>query len=557
MHSNKRKLSRLAGTVVMSLVALNAVSQALAATPAKGAAAGTSVTPGAQKSADTSRPRLVLSIMVDQLRTDYLEYLQALMGDKGFRRLMDEGVYLRDVDFGTTGLDRLSGTALVYTGAYPSVNGITGSESYDAESLRRLPVMHSAASGYSPEHLKLSTISDEVAIDGAGLGLVYAIATDPQQSVTMAGHAGTGAFWLDTDRGRWTMAPYYERNQQAEVILNRRPALSARIDTMQWKPLLADPSRYPGIPAQKRQYPFRHTFPSRARDVYSMFAASARANEEVTALAIDCLEGMSLGRRDAIDMLSIGYTAAPFKYVKDGDYRLELEDTYLRLDRDLQRLLDAVDRYVGLKNAVVILSSTGYYNDATPDAARFRIPSGDFSARRALSLLNSFYSARYGNGNYVAAFDNGRFHLNRKLLSQRAIPLEEASQAGKEFLEKMSGVAEVYTTAEVTSSPLESLQSLRRSIDARTGGDIIVLLTPGWNLVDDTTVPSTITPVRLSATATPAFFLSPSLKAETIDTPVDATALAPTFARILRIRSPNGASAKAAPGIMPSPAVAR
>lgn len=530
----------------MSLVALHTVSQVYAVTLQGDAAASARVSSDGGGSAATgkARPRLVLSIVVDQLRTDYLEYLQELMGDEGFRRLMTKGVYMRDVDFGVSGLDAVSGTSLIYTGAYPNVNGITGSSRYDASALKSVPALHSATSGYSPENLKLSTISDEVAIDGAGLATIYAIAADPQQAVAMAGHAGSGAIRLDADRGNWAAIPYYGNNQQASFMLSRRPALSARLDTMQWKPLLADLASYPGIPAQKRQYPFRHTFPTRARDVYEMFAASARSNEEVTTLAIDCLQTMSMGKRDVIDMLNIAYTAAPFKYVKDGDYRLELEDTYLRLDRQLARLLSAVDRYVGADNTVVMLTSTGYYDDATPVDPRYRIPSGDFSARRAMSLLNSFYCARYGNADYVAAYENGRFHLNRKLLQQRDIPLEEAAEAGKDFLERMSGVAEAYTTDEVTSSSLEALAPLQRITDPRNGGDIIISVTPGWNLIDDTRVPSTTTPVRLSATETPAFFMAPSLEAVTIDTPVDATALAPTFSRILRIRSPNGAASK-------------
>lgn len=526
----------------MSLVALNTVAQVYAAS-ARSAATPTAHSTPDNRTAANSRPKLVLSIVVDQLRTDYLEYLQELMGADGFRRLMTSGVYLRDVDFGVKGLDALSGTALIYTGAYPNVNGITGSMRYDAAALKNVPSLQSA-SGYSPENLKLSTISDEVAIDGAGLGLIYSIASDPQQAVVMAGHAATGAIRLDANRGNWSTIPYYGDNQQASLMLSRRPALSARIDTMQWKPLLADLNLYPGIPAQKRQYPFRHTFPSRSRDVYSMFAASARSNEEITGLAIDCLRTLSMGKRDAIDMLNVAYTTAPFKYVKDGDYRLELEDAYLRLDSQLARLFKAVEQYVGLDNTVVMLSSTGYYNDATPVDARYRLPAGDFSARRAMSLLNSFYCARYGNADYVAAYENGRFHLNRKLLQQRDIPLAEAAEAGKDFLERMSGVAEAYTTEEVTSSSIPALLPLQRITDPRNGGDIIIEVTPGWNLVDDTRVPSSTSPVRLSATETPAFFMAPSLPAVTIDTPVDATALAPTFSRILRIRSPNGAADK-------------
>lgn len=538
------RFNRFAGAVVMSLVALQTLSQVYAAS-LQGEAAPSARVASDRKTTDyASRPKLVLSIVVDQLRTDYLEYLQQLMGEEGFRRLMTQGVYLRDVDFGVSGLDAVSGTSMIYTGAYPNVNGVTGASRYDAQALRNVPSLQSATAGYSPENLKLSTISDEVAIDGAGLATIYAIAADPQQAVVMAGHAGTGAFRLDASRGNWATLPYYGDNQQASFMLSRRPSLSARIDTMQWKPILSDLSKYPGIPAQKRQYPFRHTFPSRARDVYDMFAASARCNEEVTTLAIDCIRTLSMGKRDVIDMLNIAYTAAPFKYVKDGDYRLELEDTYLRLDLQLARLLNAVDQYVGADNAVVMLTSTGYYDDATPVDARYRIPAGDFSARRAMSLLNSFYCARYGNADYVAAYENGRFHLNRKLLQQRDIPLTEAAEAGKDFLERMSGVAEAYTTEEVTSSSLPALQPLQRITDPREGGDIIISVTPGWNLIDDTRVPSTTTPVRLSATETPAFFMAPSLTAVTIDTPVDATALAPTFSRILRIRSPNGAAAK-------------
>ncbi len=534
----------------MSLVALHTVSQVLAASAKGGGASGALPAVSAAsvskdpKLSGTSRPKLVLSIVVDQLRTDYLEYLEHLMVDNGFRRLMGSGVYLRDVEFGVSGLDAVSGTALLYTGAYPNINGVTGSTRYDASALRNVPALFSSSEGYGPSNLRLSTISDELAIDGAGLGLIYSIATDAQQAAVMAGHAGSGAIRLDTDKGQWSSIPYYGTSQQTSMMLSRRAALSARIDTMQWKPLLPDLNSYPGIPAQKRQYPFRHTFSSRSREVYSMFASSARANEEITTLAIDCIRTLSMGKRDVIDMLNVAYTAAPFKYVKDGDYRLELEDTYLRLDRQLARLLDAAEHYVGAENLVVMLCSTGYYDDATIDDPRYRIPSGDFSTRRAMSLLNSFYCARYGNADYVSAYENRRFHLNHKLLQERDIAPREAAEAGKDFLERMSGVAQAYTTEEVTASSLPELQPLQRITDPQNGGDIIIEVAPGWNLIDDTTVPTTNIPVRLSTTETPAFLMAPSVAPVVIDTPVDATALAPTFSRLLRIRSPNGASAK-------------
>lgn len=525
MRNRNSNLYRIAGAVVMGLVAINAVSQA--------------------RASEFSRPRLVLSIVVDQLRTDYVEYLQHLMGEGGFRRLMDKGVYMRDVEFGASGLDAVSGTSIIYTGAYPNVSGVTGASRYDVESLRNVPTLYSQSSGFSPENLILSTVSDEIAIDGAGLGMIMSIACDPQQAIIMSGHAGTGAVRLDSERGNWTSIPYYGNNQQLSMILSRRPALSSRIDTMQWKPLLVNLNDYPGIPAQKRQYPFRHTFPSRSRDVYEMFATSARANEEITTIAIDCLKSMSMGQRDAIDMLNLAYTAAPFKYVKDGDYRLELEDSYLRLDRQLERLFKAVEQYVGWDYTVIMLSSTGYYNDATPVDSKYRIPSGDFSTKRAVSLLNSFYSASYGNDSYVTSYENGRFHLNHKLLQQKGVPVSEAAEQGKDFLQKMRGIARAYTAEEITGSVLPSLQSLQRITDPRNSGDIIIEVTPGWNLIDDTRIPAQVTPIRLSATDTPAFIFAPGLTSTIINTPVEASSLAATLSRILRIRSPNGSSSKA------------
>ena len=327
--------------------------------------------------------------------------------------------------------------------------------------------------------------------------------------------------------------------------LNYRRPLSQRIDTMQWKPLLADLNRYPGIPSQKRRYPFRYTFPSTGRDTYRMWAASPKANEEVTSLAIEYLRSLQLGRRgDAIDMLNVGLTAAPFKYVKDGDYRLELEDTYLRLDRELARLLNAIDKTTGLSNTLIFLSSTGYYNNATADDPKYQIPSGDFSAKRALSLLNAFYTSRHGSGNYVVAFDRGQFHLNRALVEQKGLDTDAEAREGKLFLQRMSGVADAWTLSELLTASDADLAALRLSINPKTAGQIIIAVQPGWNLIDDTVYPSVVTPVRDCAVMTPAFILGPGVEAVTIGTPVDAAALAPTVTGILRIRSPNGAKEK-------------
>lgn len=499
--------------------------------------------------ADPSRPSLVVAIVVDQLRTDYLEFLNERFGNDGFGRLMKKGAYLRDVTYQAANPDMVSATATIFTGAYPDGSGITGAKSYNHTTRREEPQLNSPSSignftqeTLSPAALQVSTVSDEVAIDGAGLGAVYAISADPQQAIIMAGHAGNSAVWINDNTGKWASSAYYSDMPQVLSQRNYKSDLASRIDTIQWKPMHALDS-YKGVPAQKRYYPFRYTFPRNDRDVYSRFKQSPMANREVTDAAIDLLRSLKLGGRgDAIDMLSIGYTTAPFKYVKDGDYRLELQDTYLRLDADLGRLFKAIDATVGLENTLIMLSSTGYYDDATIDDAKYRIPGGEFSVKRGMSLLNAFLSAKYGNGDYVEAFKGTQIFLNHKLIESKGLLPEEVTTEAREFICKMSGVADAVTLREIIGRSTPKLESLRLSVNPKNSGDIFVDFAPGWVIVQDADYPPVKTPVRSAIVATPAFFMGAGIEPQIISAEVDAGSMASTLTQALRIRAPNGST---------------
>ena len=517
-------MNRLITSVIFGLVGLNTVIMA-----------------------DPSRPKLVVGIVVDQLRSDYLEYLQSLFGEKGFKRLMKDGVYMRDVDFKAKGLDAVNATAIAFTGNYPNATGVPSANVYRPSTKQAsAPLEDPEAIGnfttetFSPAALRLSTISDEVAIDGAGVSAVYSIAPDPQQAIIMAGHAGNCAIWINENTGKWATSTYYHDVPGAVNTRNYNRPLANRIDTMQWKPSLPL-ERYPGLPAQKRIYPFRYTFPTSDRNVYRMFMSSPLVNTEVTDLAIDCLQGMNLGKRgDAIDMLNVAYTAAPYKYVKDGDFRLELEDTYLRLDSQLGRLFDAIEKSVGLDNALIYLTGTGYYDDAVTDDAAYRIPSGEFSVKRATSLLNSYLSAKHGNADYIDSYYNGHIYLDHGVIEGKRLSPADVADDARTFLCKMSGVADAYTLPEILSISSASLESLRLATDPKNCGDIFVEFSPGWTVSDDLRFPVEKKPVRSSMILTPAFIMAPGVEPKVIGNTVEAVKLAPTVTSTLRIRAPNG-----------------
>lgn len=496
------------------------------------------------------RPKLVLCVVVDQLRTDYVELLTPLMGEGGFRRLMGHGLYFRDVEAGVARLDRASGTALAMTGTTPGTSGVHHATVWDHAAAKRSDILwdetvmgYYTQSRYSPAALKAGTVVDEVMIDGAGLSLAWSVGTDPQMAVLMAGHAGTGAVWLDPSSGKWSSSTYYKELPEPVLRRNAGRGLAAKLDTMQWKPLLPL-DKYPGLPAQKRMYDFRHTFPGKERDVYTKFALSPKGNTEVTDIAVDLLKTLRLGSRgDAVDVLCVGLVAAPFPYVKDGDYRLELEDTYLRLDKDLARLVSAADKATG-GDFVLSLVSTGYYDDARPDDPKYRMPSGEFSVKKAISLLNAFYTSRFGPGHYVEAIIDGCVYLNHDTLATKGVSEDEAASQGKVFLSKMSGVEGVYTLTDLLSGDTERERALRPAVDPKGGVDLWMEFAPGWNVTDDTLYPAVTAPVRRSRYAAPAFFLGKGVPAARVSQEVDMRMLAPTLSSILHMRTPNSADLK-------------
>ena len=525
MRKNLRQANRILTGIVASMVAFSALSQV-----------------------KSGRPQLVLGIVVDQLRSDYIELLQSYFGERGFNRLLREGAYFENVDFNCANLDVASGTALVMSGAYPNINGIPQALIFDPSTKKATPVLTDAQcmgnftnETLSPVALTLSTLADEVRVNNDGLGLVHAIAPDAQQAIILAGHAANSAFWINDVDGKWSTSTFYKDVPQCLKTRNYSQPLSNRLNTMAWEPALAL-ERYVDIPEARRFYKFRYNYPDNDKNRYRAFKQSALVNEEVTSVAIDYINNLKLGSRGQLDMLNIGYTAAPYEYSKDADNRFELHDTYIRLDAQLERLFDAVDKSVGMNNVVVFVTSTGYYTDGRPVDAKYNIPSGEFYPDRAISLLNMYLMAIYGNGQWVNGYYNRHFYLNRTLIKDKNIDLSEIRAKSSEFLRQMSGVKAAYTYEEILNNPVnEDLKELNRVMVPTLQGDVVIKVTAGWSIVETLNAQSKVTHVRDNAVTVPAFILAPQVKSQRITGAIDATFLAPTVSRILRIRSPNAA----------------
>lgn len=501
---------------------------------------------GGVLAAEPKTPKIVVGIMVDQLRTDYLEQLRPYFGDKGFNRLMAEGVYLADVDFHGAAADAPTGTAIVYTGAWPVVNGVASAQTLDPDSRRSSPALSAAGKAgreYSPENLRVSTIADELLINNGTLSKIYSVGADPQVSVITSGHGGAAAIWFDDAGGRWASPLYYGSLPPIISNKNRTSPLASKVSSSSWRPL-HPASHYSGGNLWNLG-DFNYSFSGTGRDTNLRFKLSAPFNAEVTEAAIDLMKSMQSGSGQAPPgMLSLNYSLAPYTFDFDGDNRPELTDSYVRLDAELGRLIDSLNKEYGQGNYLLFLSSTGYASEpAIPDAAA-KLPSGEITLKQAESLLNSYLSASFGNGDYVALIRGNKLYLDTKTASLRNIDLKKLREESKAFLMRMSGVSEVFTIDEILKGETARAKDMALGVDAKNAPDLFISFNPGWTVTDDNTSPSVSTTVRLASPSTPAFIMAPGLAPETVTTTVDATAIAPTVTSLLRIRPPNAAASK-------------
>lgn len=522
-----------------------------AATPRhKSARASQAQTAVVNANAGGKRPALVLGIVIDGLDIDRVYQLREFFGDGGFNRLLNNGVTITDLDYGSP-LDETAATAVIYTGAAPAVTGIPAATVYDANARRSVGALHDPKTlgnftdeTYSPERLRISTLTDEIRIDNGGLGAAHSISSDPQQAVVMAGHAGNTAAWINTKNGKWATSTYYKDVPTAVNTVNRVRPLSSRLDTMVWTPTFPQ-GVYDYLPSYKKIYSFHHTFPKSDVDRYEAFKSSAPGNSEITSIVGDYIKTGAVGKGAAVDMLNVNYTLQPYNYGSDPDARVELFDTYIRLDRELSQLFSQVDNAgPGMERTMVFVVGTPLISSQRRDDEKYRIPSGEFSPARALSLLKVNLMSIYGNGDWVTGYHNGQFYLNRELIKERGKSLDEFRRETADFLRRLSGINYASTIDEVISDNgrVDTPFPPARNIDIESAGDVFIAVAPGWCVTDngDTNVKNQRV-VRPAGSTSAAFILYPKVESRTIDTPVDARVIAPTVARLLRIRSPNGA----------------
>lgn len=492
--------------------------------------------------AQSKRPALLVNILVEGLDGQYLGLLRDSFGSDGFERLMSTGTYADDIDYGYAS-DAVSAAAILYTGAGAAINGIPSGMVYDvtigqfSDIFTDESVMGNfTRATVSPKTINVSTLSDEVRIDGAGISKAAAFAPDHGLALVMAGHAGNTAAWIDSQTGKWATSTWYKETPTEISARNYKTPLTSRLDTMRWIPV-AKTLQLAWLPDSKSKYPFTYTYSVKDANRVEAFKCSPLVNTEITDLAIEYLKNMPATQGKGINVLNVGYQLSQYPYIRTADGRAEQADAYLRLDADLARLFKAADTASEDSPKVIMLSGIPATATIRRDDEQWRIPWGKFSPQKAIGLLNMYMMAVHGNGDWVKGYNDKQFYLNRKLVKDKNLNITELRKEAAQFLSQMSGI--------IKAEPLDDMltKDIAGNINTTYAGDIFITVTPGWEIESTNNRSTNKGGIERSANVQmPFFIIAPELGNEKIGNTIDARAIIPSLCRILRIRSPGGAS---------------
>lgn len=503
----------------------------------------------AEKAAQTNAaPKLVVSISIDQLRSDYLQAFLPLYEDNGFKKLMEDGLAFTNAAYPFTPIDRASSIACIGTGVTPYYNNIIGQDWLSRKTLRTVGCVDdnkypglSTSLTASPANLKTSTIGDELKMATMGKAIVYAVAPYRDAAILSAGHAADGALWIDDATGHWCSTSYYYPTLPGWVqAYNRLKAPASKIESVQWEPYSLLSANYRYFVQTNDSKPFKHSF--KGHDKYLAYKSSALVNTDMTDMSIQCAASTGIGNDNITDLLSITYYAGCYNHRPLAECQMELQDTYVRLDHEISRLTDYFEKTLGKDKVLFVLTGTGYCEDEEADYTKYRIPTGTFYMNRTGNLMNIYLGAIWGQGLYVEATYRNHFFLNHELLESKKVTISEATERAQEFLAMMSGVSNVYTSLQLLTSQNERLQKVRNGFTPEHCGDLLIEVAPGWHILNEETQKTELS--RASLIQFPIIFYGAGTHAEKVSSPVYVDQIAPTIARSIRIRAPNGCSSE-------------
>lgn len=522
-------------------------------------------------------PKLIVGIIVDQMRYDYLYRYQNQYGQGGFKRLLGQGFSCENTHFNYMPTYTGPGHAAIYTGTTPAVNGIIGNDWWDPEQRTKryctTDKSRRAVGGtdktqpktgqHSPNALLSTTITDELRMSNNFRSKVVGVCLKDRGSILPAGHVPNACYWFDDASGNWITSSYYpdslalpkwvtdyNSKRWPDTFLNQTWKLGhAPMDTWEKWPYVSQ--YWKNSAGQPEPAGFPHDFAAARRSKnYGVLRFTPYGNTMTTNFAIKAIENMELGADEWPDFMCLSYSATDYCAHHFGIHAQETEDMYVRLDRELARFLDFLDKKVGKNNVLVFLTADHGGAEMPRQLDSLRIHAGVFAETPLKARLEKTLAGA-GIGivdSFINGVENQQIWLNWEGLAKAKIKTEDVVRVVKKHLKGERGVYDVLTREELFLLPAEYpfVQEIRRGIHPRRSGDIIYLLDPAWHADDRTFATGGTTHGSPYAydTHVPLLWWGARVQPGETFVPVSITDIAPTLAAILRIMEPNGTTGK-------------
>lgn len=502
----------------------------------------------------TTRPRLIVGIMIDGFQAQHLEKIWNNLQQNGIKRFVNEGVTFTDMRYNFISGGNASDIAGVMTGTVPFNNGITGNYRFDRATGNVESALHDenetgigTKAKYSAHHLLSSTFTDELKLAGGGKSKVYAVAVNPESAVMMGGHTANSVAWIDDVNLRWVTTGYYTEGLSRSADEMNVSGNFRKLAMRKWEPLFPLNFYYSGKSQTNRNGNFSYNPTDRisTRLPETLLKRTPAANSLVTELARLIIDSENLGYDNEPDVLMLQYTVKTPKERINSLETNEKEDIYYRFDREIQLLLEHTDRKTGNGNVLFFLFSNQTDPYSPNELGENRIPAGYFSANRSMALLNTYLMAIYGQEKWVEGYFAKNIYLNRNLIAARKINLNEIRKNVIDFMLEFEGVQAAFGSSELfTLAGDENSASMktRNSVHKNTLGDVTINLMPGWLEFDEKYGFAGESSAVVSRA--PFYMFGWKTKPQTLKSMFFVTDIAPTISDLLKIPFPNASTGK-------------
>ena len=507
------------------------------------------------------QPKLVVGIVVDQMRYDYLTKFYDYYGDDGFKRLMNNGFNAVNHNFNYVPTYTAPGHASIYTGTTPANHGIIGNNWYDKVAKQsiynvydnnRVSIGTNGEDGkMSPERLLTSTVTDELKLHTQDRAKVIGISIKDRGAILPAGHLADAAFWFKgKDEARFITSDFY-KEELPQWVADYNDSGKAKSYLTEWNTLYpietykasgTDLNNYEKPPRGKEKAVFPYDLKELAAENgnYDLLKATPFGNTVVADLAIAALEGEQLGKDDVTDFLAVSFSSTDYIGHQYGVNSVEVMDTYLRLDLEIARFLKELDDKVGVGNYTLFLTADhgavhvpAYLHDEGLQA-------GYFDSRTLREKLKDHVKKEFGNDAIIENVSNEQVFLNYKVLNDINIDHKYIQRYIADYLLGLDNVQKVFTRYEMTQGSFTegTAALIQKGFHQKRSGDVMYVLDNA--VISYSKTGSTHGSAHAYDTHVPCIFYGAGINAGRTARPIFITDIAPTVSTLLGIAFPNG-----------------